>query len=441
MDNPHDPDVADPAGPDAHANARPTRRRVLRGALALVAGLAGAGPRPLVASDMAAGRVLARPAAGPESGPSGRGRPPGIVKAAYLSYFGVGHHAIRGHVLGMLDRTELNAVVIDVKGDRGFIPYDSQVPLARQAGAMGPGRIGDFDGLLAGLRDKGVYTIARIVVFKDNVLARHRPEWAVIDARSRSLWLDNERLAWLDPFRTEAWAYSIAVAREAALKGFDEIQLDYLRFPSEGQLSAARYSRPPTEDGRLAAVTGFLRQARDVIAPTGAALALDVFGYTAFNPGDTSIGQRIEDLAPLLDYLCPMAYPSAYHLGIPGYPNPVKHPYEIVFETVKRTRERAAHSAVRVRPWIQDFRDYAFDRRPFGIPEVTAQMRAAVAAGASGWMLWNPRNQYTDGALAPRPVSLRSSEGGCEARRGAAPPFRTSPPTTGWRRRSRRSST
>jgi hypothetical protein len=367
-----------------------------------VAGLAGARPRALTAADAGAG-APGGPATKPEP-ESGRGRAPRVVKGAYLSYFGIGHPQIRGHVLGLLDRTELNAVVIDVKGDRGLIPYESQVPLAREAGAMGPVRIADFDGLIAGLRDRGVYTIARIVVFKDDVLARHRPGWAVIDARSGSRWLDNERLAWVDPFQEAAWAYSIAVAREAALKGFDEIQFDYLRFPSDGTLGAARYSRATTQASRLAAVTGFLRQARDVIAPTGAALALDVFGYTAFNVDDTSIGQRIEDLAPWVDYLCPMAYPSAYHLGIPGYRNPVAHPYEIVFETVKRVRRRSAPS-VRVRPWIQDFRDYAFDRRVFGVPELRAQMKAALEAGASGWMLWNPRNEYTGEALAPEPAS------------------------------------
>jgi hypothetical protein len=133
-------------------------------------------------------------------------------------------------------------------------------------------------------------------------------------------------------------------------------------------------------------------------------LALDVFGYTAFNFDDTGIGQRIETLAPLVDVLCPMAYPSSYHFGIPGYRNPVAHPYEIVFETVRRARERTAGTRVQVRPWIQNFRDYAFDRRPFEAAEVQAQMRAALDAGATGWMLWNPQNRYTVEALDPKPA-------------------------------------
>jgi hypothetical protein len=240
-----------------------------------------------------------------------------------------------------------------------------------------------------------------VVVFKDHVLARHRPDWAVVDAGTGSPWLDHEGLAWVDPFAEAAWAYSIAVAREAAERGFQEIQLDYLRFPGDGRLGAARYSKPSTQETRRHAITSYLERAREALAPTSIAVAVDLFGYTAFNQDDTGVGQRVEDLAPRVDYLCPMAYPSAYHRGIPGYPNPMTHPYEIVRETVRRMRERAGPAA-RVRPWIQDFRDYAFDRRPFGVAEVRAQMQAARDAGAAGWMIWNPRNQYTVEALGPR---------------------------------------
>jgi hypothetical protein len=256
--------------------------------------------------------------------------------------------------------------------------------------------------MLARLKNRGIYTIARVVVFKDNVLALHRPEWALLDARTRKPWRDNEGLAWVDPFKDETWGYAIAVAREAALKGFDEVQFDYLRFPSEGALGAIQYSKPNTQEARLRAISEFLRRARSDVGSLGAMMAVDVFGYTAFNTNDTSVGQRLEELATLVDYLCPMAYPSAYHRGIPSHPNPVAHPYEVVFETVRRIRQRTAHAQVGVRPWIQDFRDYAFDRRPFGVPELHRQMKGAEDAGARGWMLWNPRNVYTAEALRPR---------------------------------------
>jgi hypothetical protein len=333
----------------------------------------------------------------PAAAPNG----PPTVKAAYLSYFGVADSTIRTRVLGLVERSELNAVVIDVKGDRGFIPYASAVAVA-PPGARGPVQTKGFDEIVTRLKAKGIYLIARIVVFKDDVLARHHPEWAILDTRTGRPWTDNEGLAWVDPFQEQAWAYPIALAREAALKGFDEIQFDYLRFPSEGALHAIGYSRPSTGPARVQAISSFLTRARQALDGTGAALAVDVFGYAAFNSDDTGVGQRIEDLAPLVDYICPMAYPSAYHLGIPGYRNPVQHPWEVVFETVRLVRTRMAGTPARVRPWIQDFRDYAFDRREFGATEVRAQIRAAEEAGAAGWMLWNPRNDYTAAALRAR---------------------------------------
>jgi hypothetical protein len=332
---------------------------------------------------------------------------PHAVRAAYLTYYGVGDRGIRGRVLDLVERTEINAVVIDVKGDRGLIPYRTEVRAALEAGAQGPVIIKDFDALLAALRARGIYTIARVVAFKDHVLAHHRPDLAVIDARTGRPWLDNERLAWVDPFREEVWDYVIAVAREAAAKGFDEIQFDYVRFPTDGRLSAARYSRPNSAATRLPAITGFLARARRELGPTGVFLAADLFGYTAFNANDTDIGQRIEDLAEHVDYLCPMVYPSGYHLGIPGYRNPVAHPYEIVRESVRLVRQRSQHATAQVRPWLQDFRDYAFDRRLFAAREVRAQIRGAAEAGAVGWMLWNPRNDYTAEALLPKGLSVK----------------------------------
>src|SRR5712691_506898 len=132
---------------------------------------------------------------------------PRAIKAAYLTYFGVGDRGIRNRVFELLDQTELNGVVIDVKGDRGWIPYRTRVPLALEAGAQGPLIMKEFDQMLAELKAKGIYTIARIVVFKDNVLAHRRPDWAVVDTRTGQPWLDNEGLAWMDPFREEVWDY------------------------------------------------------------------------------------------------------------------------------------------------------------------------------------------------------------------------------------------
>jgi hypothetical protein len=321
------------------------------------------------------------------------------IKAAYLTYFGFNDRGIRSRVVDLTAKTELNAVVIDVKGDRGWVLYRTEVPLAIAAGAQGPATIKDFDAMMADLKARGIYTIARIVTFKDNVLASHRPDLAIIDTRTGKPWIDRENLAWVDPFRREVWDYNIALAQEAVRKGFDEVQFDYVRFPTDGKLGAARYSQENNKETRLPTIAGFLDRARQQIGPLGAFVSADIFGYTAFNENDTDIGQRIEELAPHVDFLSPMVYPSGYHLGIPGYRNPVANPYQVVHESVRLIRKRSTGNPVQVRPWLQDFRDYAFDRRVFGVPEIRAQIKGAEEAGGLGWMLWNPRNDYTGTAL------------------------------------------
>jgi len=140
---------------------------------------------------------------------------PQVIKAAYLTYFGFGDRGIRGRVLDLVERTELNAVVIDVKGDRGWIIY----PTRRRAGTghrcPGAATLRDFDGMMADLKARGVYTNRAIVTFKDNILATARPELAITDTRTGKPWIDREGLAWVDPFREEVWNYNIALAREA----------------------------------------------------------------------------------------------------------------------------------------------------------------------------------------------------------------------------------
>jgi hypothetical protein len=324
---------------------------------------------------------------------------PQAIKAAYLTYFGVGDRGIRGRVLDLLARTELNAVVIDVKGDRGWILYPTKIELAVSAGAQGPGTLRQFDSLMAELKARDIYTIARIVTFKDNILARHRPDLAVIDAQTGKPWIDRENLAWVDPFREEVWDYNIAIGREAIERGFDEVQFDYVRFPTDGRLAHARYAKAVNKQTRLPTIAAFVERARKEIGAHGGYVSADVFGYVAFNENDTDIGQRVEELAAHLDYMSPMVYPSGYHVGIPGFRNPVQNSYQVVRESVRLIRKRAAHTQVRVRPWLQDFRDYAFDRRIFGVAEIRDQIRGADEGGATGWMLWNPRNDYTGAAL------------------------------------------
>jgi hypothetical protein len=320
---------------------------------------------------------------------------PFAPKALYLSVFGIGASALREPALRLIETTELNAVVIDVKGDRGLVPYRSTVALATEVGAQAVITIKDPSALLAGFREKGIYTIARIVVFKDDPLARRRPDLAVRDRDGR-VWRDREHLAWTDPFRPEVRDYNLALAVEAARHGFDEIQFDYVRFPDAAGLA---YAQSSTRASRGRAIEDFLAEARRRLAPYNVFLAADVFGYVCWNESDTGIGQTLETLVAHLDYLSPMLYPSSFQFGIPGYRNPVTHPAEIVGRSLARAAERTGLPAVRFRPWLQAFRDYAFDRRPFGAEEIRAQIGAAETFGANGWMLWNPQNVYARDGL------------------------------------------
>jgi hypothetical protein len=319
-------------------------------------------------------------------------------KALYLSFYGIGSRKLRDSALKLIEDTELNALVIDVKGDRGMIPYRSSVPLASSVGAQEITLIKDMKGLVKSLKDKGVYTIARIVVFKDDLLAVARPDLAVKTGNG-AIWRDREKLAWVDPSKKEVWDYNISIAVEAAQIGFDEIQFDYVRFPDKPGLI---FSMQNTEENRVGAIASFLKEARRKLMPYNVFLAADVFGYVSWNLNDTMIGQKLESLSPVLDYLSPMLYPSGFHFGIPGYRIPVAHPYEIVSLTLKRGRERTRLPAVRFRPWIQAFRDYSFDKRHFTGKEIRAQIDAAEEFGSDGWMLWNPHNVYTAEGLKER---------------------------------------
>jgi hypothetical protein len=331
-------------------------------------------------------------------------------KALYLSFYGIGNQAIREAALKLIRDAKLNAVVIDVKGDRGLIAYRSANPLASAVGAQRIVTIPDLPALLQSLHEAGLYTIARIVVFKDDPLATARPDLAV-KLQNGKLFRDRENLAWTDPTLKEVRDYNIAVAVEAARAGFDEIQFDYLRFPDAP--SGIGFAKPTTEAGRLEAIATFLTEARQRLAPFNVYLAADIFGYVCWNLNDTGIGQRLEEIRPLVDYISPMLYPSGFQFGIPGYPNPVAHPYEVVRLSLERARARLGVAPVRFRPWLQAFKDYAFDRRTFAAGEVAAQIRAAADFGSDGWMLWNPRNTYGDTGLAQVEVSAWEPSSAC----------------------------
>jgi len=322
-------------------------------------------------------------------------------KAVYLSVFGVTSSTLRNNAVSLAENTEINALVIDVKGDRGLTPYRSAAREAIGATAHLTTRapqMRDFPALLAKLRAQHPYLIARIVVFKDDPLASAHPEWSVHTADGQP-WRDLEKLQWMDPFSHEVWQHNLDVAEEAAKMGFDEIQFDYVRFPDK---SGLRFALPNNRANRTAAIIGFLQAARARLAPYNVFVSADIFGYVCWNLDDTAIGQQIELLGAELDYISPMLYPSSFTWGLPGFTNPTADPGQIVRRTLAEAMKRTHLPGVRFRPWLQAFRDYAFDRRPFDAAAISAQVHAADAAGTDGWMLWNPRNHYDAADLPQR---------------------------------------
>lgn len=317
-------------------------------------------------------------------------------RALYLSPYGIADRGLRGAALRLAAATELDALVIDVKGDASVLPHASAAWAAAGLGPQQP-TARDFPALLRELREQGLYLIARVVVFKDQRLAHAHPEWAVRDGHG-AVWHDREGLAWIDPMRREAWGFALAVAEEAAQLGFDEVQFDYVRFPDAVGL---HFAAANTEAARVEAIGGFLDAARARLAPYNVFIAADVFGYICWNANDTQIGQQLESLAARVDYLSPMLYPSGFTFGIPGHRDPVAAPYEIVHHSLQRAVQRTGLPGLRFRPWLQAFRDYGFDRREFGASEIRAQIAAAEAVGTHGWMLWNAGNHYDADGLRP----------------------------------------
>lgn len=317
------------------------------------------------------------------------------VKAVYLSFYGIGDTTKRTAALRLIQESELNALVIDFKGDRGALPYVPTQPSNVELPAPAHPTVHDMPALISGLKARGIYLIARIVVFKDDRLARNHPELAVKTSAGEP-WRDREGLAWVDPFRSEVWDYNIAIAEAAANLGFDEIQFDYVRFPDATRSPV--FSAANTNASRLRAISGFLRAAQEKLSPHNVFVSADVFGYVCWNENDTGIGQHLADVTNSVDYVSPMLYPSGFTWGIPGQRDPVVAPAKIVGQSLARAIRRTGQSSLRFRPWLQGFRDYAFDHRAFGAYEIRQQIDAAEAAGASGWMLWNSRNIYsTDG--------------------------------------------
>ncbi|SHJ85602.1 hypothetical protein SAMN02745165_03360 [Malonomonas rubra DSM 5091] len=316
---------------------------------------------------------------------------PFVPKALYLSFWAADLQSKRQQILDLIDAADLNALVIDIKSSRGHIAYRSNIPLAQQIGGQQVRPLKDLPEFLAELKERGIYTIGRMVVFKDDLLAKKRPEFAAHTAKGE-IWQDREKISWADPFNQQVRDYNLAVAEEAAQMGFDEVQFDYIRFPSKSDLV---FSQPTDDDSRVAAINSFLSQAKERLARYPVFTSANIFGYICWKHRDGKIGQRLVELGERVDYLSPMLYPSGFPHGVPGYKNPVKHPYQVIALSLQKAQQLGKLTPERFRPWLQAFRDYAFDKRSFKADEVVAQINASDAVGSNGWMLWNASSRFS----------------------------------------------
>jgi hypothetical protein len=318
------------------------------------------------------------------------------IKALYLNPNISETDADVDRLVQMINATELNAVVIDIKEELIF--YDSQVPFFVDLGTVQPRY--DIDDMLKKFKDHGIYTIARLVVFKDSLVAEKRPDLAVLNNQNGNLWRDMNGVSWVNPMSHELWEANTDLALEAAQHGFDEIQFDYVRFPTDGDLTTMDFGLENTQEIRQRSIEKFLKMAQDKVHPTGAKLSADVFGYTMLVEDDLGIGQNFARLAEYVDYLSPMIYPSHFPNGsvaVDGHPN--DFPYDTIEISLRKGRDKLEGDATKIRPWLQDFS--FFDMMPYGDAEVRAQIDASDKIGTSGWMLWDPNNQYHPGALEP----------------------------------------
>jgi hypothetical protein len=298
-------------------------------------------------------------------------------------------------LIDLVDRSPiLNAIVVDIKGDFGYLAFKSEDPLIAEVDAMVEARL-PVPEFLRICKEKGIYTVARMVVFKDSPLAAAHPELAVRHPDGE-VFYDREGMAWIDPTREESWEYSIAITKEAIRLGFDEVQYDYLRFPSDSTslevVRALVYSVESTIESRTAAVEGFVKAAKAAVDPTHAFLSADLFGYAlVIAPDhDMRIGQRLKDLAPHVDYVCPMIYPSTFESGNLGLVSPSDEPYQVIALSMALAHQR---TDTPVRPWLQG---YWYERKDF-----EDQRRAVEEVSDLGWCFWNARGQYDTEFFVP----------------------------------------
>ncbi len=306
----------------------------------------------------------------------------------YMTSWVAGNKAFRQELVDLIDETDLNAVIIDIKDYTGELVADERAP--------------DIKQFVKYLHDKGIYVAGRISAFQDMKMTKERPDLAVKRASDGEVWRDKKGISWLDPGSSEVWDYLVEIGRDYYALGFDELNFDYIRFPSDGNMADISYNFfDQTLQSKPDQMREFYEYLHERLASTTDArpvLSADLFGMTTTNTDDLNIGQILENAIPYFDYIMPMVYPSHYPPTFNGYPNPAAVPYEIIKFSMERAVSRlvaASSSPLKLRPWLQDFNLGA----TYDAEMVRKEMQAVYDSGLTSWTLWAPSNRYTRQAI------------------------------------------
>ncbi|MBI2023823.1 putative glycoside hydrolase [Candidatus Giovannonibacteria bacterium] len=324
--------------------------------------------------------------------PSRHLKTPIPVKGIYMTSWVAGTKNWRDKLINFVDKTEINTIVIDVKDYSGRISFEVSDPILVEL-EYTEKRISDIENLIEILHKKNIYVIGRISVFQDPHLAKKRPDLALKN-KSGEVWSDRRGLMWVDPASSEVWDITVAISKEAERAGFDELNFDYIRFPSDGNIKDARY---PFWDGKMKkseVINNFFSYLNENLKDIGVPISADIFGMTTVTSNDLNIGQVFEDAVKNFDYVSPMVYPSHFAKGFMGYKNPSEFPYEVIKKALDDARAKTlaiGQDPEKIRPWIQDFNLGT----KYDSPMIKKEIKAVYDSGFSSWLSWDPSNQYT----------------------------------------------
>lgn len=311
------------------------------------------------------------------------------IKALYLTFWGANIYSkTTKRILDIIENTEINALVVDVKNEYGSTSFRTSFKQANEYGAYKDRTIGSIKNFMKVMKSKNIYMIARLTVFKDELQASNNEDYA-IKKEDDTIWRNHDDMAWVDPFDERSHEYTIRIAEEAAKVGFDEINFDYIRFPAKTGLKLKKES---TQKNRIKAIENFLDSAKDRLRKYGVFISVDTYGNICWEKDDIGIGQMIESLSKHSDYISPMLYPSGFASGSFYFEYPSEHPYEVIRRSIKNIKPII--DSKRVRPWLQYFKDYAHTKKHYEKFEVNEQIRASDDTNTSGWMLWSPSSRY-----------------------------------------------